>query len=411
MKIIGFVEGAFPNKGGVGLVGTQTILASVASHGHRTVLCIAGPHTPGRERFVAPDIDSALTKVHGQGTYGMVSFAARGSWSFAPTMLLQAMRHVRDADFISLHSFYSFPVLLGYALARLYRKPYGIWPHGVFGNVHRKDGVKKKWIYDLVIGRRVLKCASILFYSARGERADADALKLNVPSVIIPDGIDTGEFAQLPTRGSFRQRYFDGHTGPLVVFIARLTAKKGIDLLAKAMALVLAQRPDARLAIVGSPDPASFKNKVIGWIEEHKISAATVVTGQISPAEKLEALADADVFVLPSEAENFGFSMFEAMASGVPVVVSDTLDYSGEVAAMDAGFVVDRNPKSFSGAILKLIEDPALRAAKGTNGVQLAAAYSWDRTGIDLDRAIRSVVTCQPLPSDLANPVKVSNAI
>ncbi len=410
MKIIGFVEGAFPNKGGIGLVGTQTILASVAAHGHQTALCIAGPHTPGRERYTAPDLDQAFAKPYGKGTYGMVSFPAWGSFSFSPSLMRKAMRHVRDADFVSLHSFYSFPVLLGYALARLYRKPYGIWPHGVFGNVHRRDGVRKKWLYDTLIGRRVLENASVIFYSAKGERSDAEALNLNVPSVIIPDGIDTNEFANLPARGKFRDRWFGGHQGPLVVFIARLTAKKGIDLLAQSMALVSARLPQARLAIVGAPDPASFKNKVAGWVAENNISSSTVITGQISPQEKLEALADADVFVLPSAAENFGFSMFEAMASGVPVVVSKTLDYGAEVAAANAGLVVDRDPHSFSQAILDLLADPARRALMGSNGRQLAAAYSWDQTGIDLDRAVRSIVTRQPLPSDLTR-LQVPDAV
>ena len=78
--------------------------------------------------------------------------------------------------------------------------------------------------------------------------------------------------------------------------------------------------------------------------------------GLIVGEEKLHAFADADVFVLPSEAENFGFAVFEAMASRVPVVVSETLDYAAEWAS-GAGFAVRRDPDAFADAIVRLLGD------------------------------------------------------
>ena len=411
MKIIGFVEGASPKKGGIGLVGTQNILGSLASRGHNIVLFIGGLHTPGREHLIALNPVDALAREHSGGSYGLVSFPAYGSWSFSPKMIRQAIRHVRDADFVSLHSFYSFPVLLGYIMARVYCKPYGVWPHGVFGSVHRRSGIRKKWLYDTLIGRSVREKASVIFYSAKGEREDSGSLNANLPSVIIPDGIDMDEFADMPQRGAFRSRFLGNHQGPLVLFVARLTAKKGLDLLLRAMNLVCAKRPDVRLAIVGAPDPASFMSKVNGWISETKMENYTIVTGRISPREKLEALSDADVFALPSEAENFGFSMFEAMASRVPVVVSDTLDFGTEVAAADAGFAVERNPGMFAEAILKLIDNPELRAIQGSNGYGLATLYSCQQTGVDLDRVVRSIHEQAPLPSDLTKLLPIGGKI
>jgi glycosyltransferase involved in cell wall biosynthesis len=401
MRIIGFVEGAFPSKGGFGLVGVPTILASIAARGHHIALVVAGAATPGRERFVVSDLEHALARKEGSGTFGIVSFKAWRVWAFAPAIAWRASRYVRNADFVSLHSVYAFPVLVGFLLARLHGKPYGVWPHGVLGLVQRRVGVGTKRVYDAVLTRRLLQGASVLFYSAKREQEEAVSLGLTPPSVIIPDGIDAGEFANLPPRGQFREKYCSGYSGDLVIFLARLTAKKGIDLLIKAMTRVMAERPGTRLAIIGAPDPPAFMDRVHKWVQQSDLDSQIVITGPIVPSEKLQALADADVFVLPSEAENFGFSIFEAMASGVPVVVSDTLDYAGEIARAGAGLSVPREPDCFSKAICRLLDDPVLRAEMGGHGKTLAQAYSLERTGADLERTIESLVTCRPLPSDL----------
>ena len=166
--------------------------------------------------------------------------------------------------------------------------------------------------------------------------------------MIVPDGFNPDEFGTLPERGRFRERFLNGHEGPMVLFLARLHAKKGLDLLIQAMKSVIAERPDARLAIVGPPDPVSFNKRVLDWVKENGIEAQTVVPGVADREMRLEAFADADVYALPSYAENFGFSIFEAMACGVPVVVSANLNYAAEIARTGAGLAVPRTPGQFS---------------------------------------------------------------
>src|SRR5215469_10381979 len=190
MLIIGFAEGANPAKGGLGLVGVPLILGGLACRGHQVALVTSGGCTPGRERFLATTVDEALLRKEGAGAFGVVTFKAARAWAFAPAMLWRLNRHVRRADFVSLHSLYSFPVLAGYLLARFHRKPYGIWPHGVLARFQRKVSVKKKRVYDLLFVNRMLKNASVLFFSAEGERAEAADLGLSVPSVIVPDGFN-----------------------------------------------------------------------------------------------------------------------------------------------------------------------------------------------------------------------------
>jgi len=401
LNIINFAEGAMPRKGGIGIVGIPVIMGSTAATGHRVIVLLAGPPIPGREEFVCPGAEEALCRSQGKGTFGMVLSKAFGMWAFAPMLPLKALPLLWSCDFIGLHSLYSFPVLMGYLLARLCGKPYGVWLHGVLAPCQRRVSFRKKWLYGKLFANRILANAAVIFFTAQGERDETRCLNLTAPSVVIPTGFIAEEFADLPARGAFRKRYLGGHEGPLVLFLARLNAKKGIDLLAEAMAIVAARRPDARLAIVGPPDPPSYGQKVRDWVRSNGIEGCTVMTGGIDPATKVEALADADVLVMPSEAENFGFSVFEAMSSRMPVVVSNTLNYAGEIAGSGAGFSVDRRPDAVADAILRLVENPVLRQQMGANGLMVASKYSWHKTGEKVDRVIRSIVDKRSLPADL----------
>jgi glycosyltransferase involved in cell wall biosynthesis len=401
VRIIGFTEGAIRSKGGLGLVGVPLILGSTAARGHSITLVIGGPSYPGGERFLTHNVDNGFAKPQDGGAFGIMAMRAWGTWALAPAILWRLRKYVRTADWVSLHSVYSFPVLAGYLLARLYRKPYGIWPHGVFAPIQRRVSSRIKAVYNLLFANRILKGASVVIYSAAGEREEAKDLGLTTRSVIIPDGTDTSQFESLPPRGRFRQRFLAGYQGGLVLFLGRLNQKKGLDLLIQSMRLVADRRPDTRLAIVGPPDPSAFEHQLREWIRQSGIESHVVVTGAVSHEVKLEALADADIVILPSHAENFGHSVFEAMASSIPVVVSNTINYAEEIARSGAGLAVPRNPESLAEAMLHLLHNPSARAEMGANGPQLARRYSLEDTGRKVERVVESIVHRRPLPADL----------
>jgi glycosyltransferase involved in cell wall biosynthesis len=383
-------------------VSVPTILKSTAEHGHQVVLLMGGAVNAGREAYVVADAKNALARKQGLGTFGIVVLKAWTHWRFCPQILWRYRKLVRSADFVMVHSLYSFPVLAGYMLARMYGKPYGIYPHGVLAPFQRQVSAQKKALYNKLFVNRILEHASVIFFSAEGEREETRALGLRAPSVIVPDGFDASEFAVLPERGRFRARYFGGHTAPLVLFLARLNAKKGLDLLIEAMAEVIRERPDARLAIVGPADPAPFKKQVQQWVKGAGIEAETVLTGNADAQMRLEAFADSDLYVLPSYAENFGFSVFEAMACGVPVVVSETLNFAGEFAASGAGVALPRNAQGFSAAIVNLLDRPDRRRAMGACGMRFARQYSQEETGAKVAATIESIVERRTLPANLA---------
>jgi glycosyltransferase involved in cell wall biosynthesis len=400
--VLGFCEGARADSGGIGLIGVPGIHAALAARGHRDVLAIAGDPMPSARPILTARLEDVFD-APADSTAGAVSFRAIGRWCFSPGLFPAASRVINQADFVTLHSLFSYPVLVGYLLARRHGKPYGLWPHGVLAPVQRHVGRHKKAAYSALLSHRILESASVLFFSAEGERDEARELGLSAPSLVIPHGIDTKQFAILPPSGTFRRKYLEGHSGPLVLSLGRLNAKKGIDLLIRAMARVLQEMPGARLVIAGGADPPGFAEDVKAWLVAAGITDATVVTGILDEHDKRAAFADCDVFVMASIAENFGFSMFEAMACRRAVVCSDTINYADEVRRRRAGLVVPRTSEAMADAILAPLRDANLRAALGANGFELACMYSWESCGERLETAIQCILSKQPFPSSL-NP-------
>ena len=91
------------------------------------------------------------------------------------------------------------------------------------------------------------------------------------------------------------------------------------------------------------------------------------------------------MFVLPSYSENFGIAVAEAMAAGLPVVVSDQVGIHRDIADASAGLVVGCDVEDLARAMLRLLGDADLRASLGRNGKHLAATkYSEDAVTRDV---------------------------
>ena len=160
MRLFNFVEGAWPRKGGVGIGCVPQIGMSLARQGVEVVLVSGGPPTPGYESLVQPDVAGALSQKHGRGSFGILSHWSWGRYAFSPSIFQRVGQAAAQADMLALHSLYSFPVLAAYTLARIHRKPYVLWPHGVLSSFQRGVGRHKKWLYDRLIARRILQGAS-----------------------------------------------------------------------------------------------------------------------------------------------------------------------------------------------------------------------------------------------------------
>ena len=156
---------------------------------------------------------------------------------------------------------------------------------------------------------------------------------------VIANGVHLSEFASLPSADDFRARYRLGKA-PTVLFMGRLQARKGVDVLINAFRA--ADVAESRLLIVG-PDEGMLSTLRDLAAGDPRIAFA----GYLSGDARLQALAASDIFALPATGEGQSIAVLEAMAAGMPVALSPGCNMD-EVADYGAGFVLPASEEAFA---------------------------------------------------------------
>lgn len=252
--------------------------------------------------------------------------------------------------------------------------PYLIEPMGMHRPIDR--GFRRKMLWHRSIGRAFFRGAAQIVATSEMERARLVEDGVSREKIVIRlNGVDPGMEGPLPPRGGFRQKWGIPSGEPLVLFLSRLIPRKGADLTIEAFAQ--ACPASGRLVIAGPEGEPGYRACLERRARECGAESRVIFSGALYGAEKLAALADADLFVLPSRYENFANAPAEAMACGVPVIVSDAC---GIASLLDgqAGLVIPPRTDTLADALRKLLEDAPLRARLKEGCRRVASQLSWE---------------------------------
>jgi phosphatidylinositol alpha-mannosyltransferase len=189
---------------------------------------------------------------------------------------------------------------------------------------------------------------------------------------IIPNGVDMERFS---TNVAKLEKYQDGMLN--ILFVGRLDPRKGLKYLLKAMPIVAAAVPKARLIIVGGGALREYYRTFVTDEIRDRVIFEGFVPGAILPSY----FATADLFIAPAtQGESFGIVLLEAMASGIPIVASNITGYNTVLNDGQEGYLVPKeNPLRLAEKIIELLRDSELRKKLGTQGVETAGQYSWPK--------------------------------
>lgn len=285
---------------------------------------------------------------------------------------------LRGAEWLQLHQIWH-PMLRAVAdWARTNGVPYSMRPAG---SLSRWMLAQKKWKkrLGLAIGyRRMIDGAEFLQALNKDEAHEISFFGPRVPVEIISNGIFPAEVAGLPPRGTFTASRPELRGRRLIVSVGRLHYSKGFDTLLDAFLRLAPRHPDLDLVLVG-PDGGA-RADLEARAAAAGLGARLHLPGAIYGREKFAALVDAEVFCLPSHHEAFSNAIIEAMACGLPCVISKGAHFP-EVAERGAGLVVDIDPAAVAGAIESVLSDPVRKAAMGERARELAHSYLWPEVG------------------------------
>lgn len=368
-----------------------------ADAGHRVFVLTTDALGPG-ERVTAlhETIDGVdVTRIRNRS----VALRSRLNLSTPAGIASAAGRLIREGaiDVVHCHELRTVENLRVAPVAQRLDVPLVVSPHGTLPLDTGRGSVKRLW--DRLLGRRLLPRFDRVIALTADEAADARAIwaACSVPLApervsIVPNGVHLDDFAALPPGEPFRTRWTLGE-GPVVLFLGRLHERKGAQLLIPAFAQALDAAPEARLVIAG-PDEGMLaalraQTRYLG------VESRVVFTGLLDGEDRLAALSAADLFALPAVGEGFSMAVLEALACGLPVVLTPGCHFP-EAEQAGAGVVVERAVAPLAGTLRALLSDPGRRAAMGRAARALVERdYTWSQVVARLDDAYRAAIAAK----------------
>lgn len=298
---------------------------------------------------------------------------------YAPRLRAGLARVVPTVDIVHTHMPFIYPTVAAAMAARQYRRPLFYHQRGVLHPMRMQYRSAKKRLYLAAVERPIMKRANTLIALTRDEEKSYRSLGIQTRCRVIPNGIDVEIF-----RGRS-----DVKVGPavgisddaqVILFMGRLHPLKGVDRLLDAF-LGIQHLVRKAVLVVAGPDEGGMQQAMTEKAHQAGVGGRVVFTGMIEGEPKLDLLARADIFCLPSQAEGFAMALLEAMASSTPVVISPGCGFP-EVEEAGAGVVVSPSPEELGQSLLELLRDPDRSREMGRLGRDLVAAkYTWNAIG------------------------------
>jgi glycosyltransferase involved in cell wall biosynthesis len=281
---------------------------------------------------------------------------------------------LRGFDLVHFYGLYD---LLGPAVSYFCRRqgvPYVIEPMGMYRPIDRSFRLKLLW--HRTIGSAFWRNAAEIIATSEIEQQELLADGIPPAKVVVRyNGIDPNFLASLPPRGRFRAKWRIQPEEPLILFLSRLIPRKGADILIEAF--VRACPESGRLVIAGPEGEPGYRAYLERCARESGAEARVVFTGAVYDEEKGAVLADADIFALPSRYENFANVAAEAMATGIPVIITDSCGICSLVEGR-AGLVIPQEKEALVEALHTLIHDKRLYARLKEGCHRAADELSWE---------------------------------
>jgi glycosyltransferase involved in cell wall biosynthesis len=380
MRILKITQSYYPflDKGGP-TVKVRALARGMAAAGHQVTVLTADQGFDSATRKTVNAIPSRWGfQAHEDGVEAVYlrTLARRRALTWNPGVSAFCRERLANYELVHIYGLYD---LMGPQVARACRRlsrPYVVEPMGMFQPIIRNIWMKR--LYHAVLGGAMLRGASRLIATADQERQEL--LNGGIPDrkiVVRRNGIDVP--AEFPPPGRFRNQWNISSNVKLVLFLGRLVSKKSPDMMLEAFARWQRhsnEYPPSLLVLAGPDEGDGFRRQLETFAAQMGLNGGVLFTGPLYGDAKWAAYRDADLFVLPSQNENFGNTAAEAIACGTPVLVTDRCGIA-PIVDRRAGLVVSHDCDALEEGLEKILNDPAFAARLRAGCGEVARSLGW----------------------------------
>ena len=289
-----------------------------------------------------------------------------------PVRVSELKTMVKAADIVHCYGLYNLLCPLTALFAIRYAKPYLLEPMGMF--VPRVASLRWKRLYHATFTGWMVRKAAAVVATSPLELQELTALGHRVNLVLRRNGVDIQAFAKLPPKQIMRERWNALPDERIVLYLGRINEKKNLEELIGAFRKT--KMKNALLMIAGPCFESKYFERLRRLTDSTEAMPRIQLEGPLYEEDHRGALAAADLFVLPSLNENFGNAAAEAVAAGVPVLLTNTCGIAPLIDRR-AGLAVPLGVDSLAEG-LKVMLDPAQRDLLTAQREQVKRELSWD---------------------------------
>ncbi len=334
-----------------------------------------------------------------RGSWRIRHFRCRGPTKYALSGALLAWlaRNVSNYDVVHTIGIFSLPVTVASLLCRRRGIPYVMSLHGMLEPWALTHKAWKKRLYFPLFEKPALIRAGAIQVLTAAEAKAVAAMAIDTRVEIVPNGINPLEQAAAAGPERFLDAYPRLRGKKRILFLGRLDPVKGIDLLAPALARVRVQCPAAHLVVAG-PDNVGYRTQAESFFFAEGCAEHVTFTGMLTGDLKDSALCAADAYVAPSRTEGFSVSILEAMAAGLPCVITRECNFP-EAGAAGAAHVVELDARAIADALLTCLRDPQSAREMGSRARTLVERdYSWAHIAARMEELYFAVIESASVP-------------
>ena len=383
LKILQMVQTLDPSGGGVAAA-VFGLNRGLARRGHKIeVVALDDPEAQWL-------LDVGLP-VHALG-------AGLTSYRYSARLLPWLKKHGGDYDRVMVNGIWQY---LSFAAWRRFASspiPYFVFPHGMLDPWFKETFPLKhlkKWLYWPWADYRVLRDAAAVIFTSEEERllARKSFWLYQAREQVSPMGVEVPAPPPPQSQEKFFEHYPELRNTRTLLFLGRLHPKKGCDILIDAFAH--ATNNSVSLMLAG-PNQIGWQKDLEQQAERLGVKQRVIFAGMLQGEMKQAALAVADAFILPSHQENFGMAVVEALAAGLPALISNRINIWREIDQDRAGYV---ESDDFSGTT-RLLNRWMAAPASVRNGMRANARRCFERR-FQIDKAVDSLLDIlnEPAPA------------
>ncbi len=295
-------------------------------------------------------------------------------FAFSHQLTTWLWQNIHNYDLLHIHAIFSYPSTVAMTIARYRKIPYIIRPLGQLCTWSLQQKAYRKQCYLKLIEQRNLNHCQAIHFTSVQEQKEAAHLNLLSPSFILPHGLLIAP--TIPdARQRLRQHLNLPEDEPTILFLSRLHPKKGLDYLIPALAKLVNQRFTFVLAGAGDPDyEAELKSLIAASNIQDRTHCLGMVTGELKDL----LLQGSDLFALTSYSENFGVSVLEALAAGIPALVTPDVALAELLNQEKLGYVPELDVSAISNSVKQALKYPDAARQMGDRARQFVSEnYTW----------------------------------